>query len=312
MMIHFYKHRFVYFTISIALILVGVIAALTVGIKLDIQFKGGTILKYSYVGDIDTEKAESTVEDALGYMVDAQRQTSLTGSDQMLILNLSENQSVTSQEMEMVTSALKKDFPDANMSLQESLSVEPFVGARFFRNGLFAIGLAFLLILIYVGIRFRNIGGFSAGVMAIVALIHDVLIATTAFIVFQIPLNDNFIAVVLTIIGFSINDTIVIYDRIRENENLYGKKMPVDELVDKSISQSMSRSINTNVAVFVSITIVFIFSQIFQIESIRQFALPMMFGTVSGCYSTICIAGPLWTMWKKHQEKAAQLRRAQS
>jgi preprotein translocase SecF subunit len=139
--------------------------------------------------------------------------------------------------------------------------------------------------------------------MAIVALFHDVFVVTAVFIIFKIPLNDSFIAAILTIIGFSINDTIVIYDRIRENERLLGKKVPTEELVDLSINQSMMRSINTNLAVFASITVIYIFAQIYDIGSIRGFALPMMFGTISGCYSTICIAGPLWTMWQNHKKK---------
>ena len=140
--------------------------------------------------------------------------------------------------------------------------------------------------------------------MAIVALFHDAFVVTAVFIIFRIPLNDSFIAAILTIIGFSINDTIVIYDRIRENKGIMGKKTTTEELVDTSITQSMTRSINTNIAVFVSITIVYIFAQIYKIDSIKAFALPMMFGTISGCYSTICIAGPLWTMWKNRKAKS--------
>ena len=139
--------------------------------------------------------------------------------------------------------------------------------------------------------------------MAIVALFHDAFVVTAVFIIFRIPLNDSFIAAVLTIIGFSINDTIVIYDRIRENKVTMGSKTSTELLVDTSITQSMTRSINTSVAVFASITIVYIFAQIYNIESIKDFALPMMFGTISGCYSTICIAGPLWVMWKNHAAK---------
>jgi preprotein translocase SecF subunit len=199
-----------------------------------------------------------------------------------------------------VSAALGQAFPDANLTLSESLTVEPFMGARFFKNGMIAIGLSFILVMVYVGFRFRNMGGLSAGTTAIIALIHDALIVTAAFIIFKIPLNDSFIAAILTIIGFSINDTIVIYDRIRENTHIYGRKISAGELVDKSINQSMMRSINTNIAVLASITVVYVFAQIYNIESIRAFALPMIFGTVSGCYSTICIAGPLWAMWQNH------------
>ncbi|MGI5985379.1 MAG: protein translocase subunit SecF [Oscillospiraceae bacterium] len=307
--INFYKKRYIYFSISICILIIGIAAAFVNGIKLDIQFQGGTILKYTYEGTINAEEAGKLIEDTLGKPANCQQQTTVAKEEQMLIISLANNESITSQEQETVTSVLTKTYPDTNLDLSESLSVEPFTGARFFRNGLIAILLSFALILVYVGFRFRKIGGFSAGIMAIIALLHDAFVVTVTFIIFKIPLNDSFIAAILTIIGFSINDTIVIYDRIRENKVIMGNKTSTEVLVNTSIQQSMSRSINTNIAVFVSITIVYIFSYIYNIQSIKDFALPMMFGTISGCYSTICIAGPLWIMWKNHEEKV-RLRKA--
>lgn len=300
-MIRFYQHRYIFFAISLLLILFGIAAAFVNGIQLDIQFKGGTILKYNYSGIINVDRTEAVVENAIGRTTNCQLQSNLVQNEKILIVSLASNEALTSQEQEAVTATMKKAYPDAKLALSESLTVEPFIGKRFFTNGMFAIGLSFLLILAYVGWRFRNIGGFSAGTMAIIALLHDALIVTAVFIIFKIPLNDSFIAAILTIIGFSINDTIVIYDRIRENERLMGTKAAPEQLVDTSINQSMMRSVNTNLAVFFSIAVAFVFAQIYNIGSIRDFALPMMFGTISGCYSTICIAGPLWTMWQKHK-----------
>ena len=297
--VQFYKRRFVYFAVSLVVIIAGVVAALVNGIQLDIQFQGGSILKYTYTGELDAEKAEDIVESTVGITTNGQLQTNLAKQEQMLILSLAKNEALSGEQQQAVTAALNEVFAGNKLELSESLTVEPFVGSRFFRNGLLAIGISFVLILGYVGLRFRKIGGISAGFMAIVALLHDAFVVTTAFIIFSIPLNDSFIAAILTIIGFSINDTIVIYDRIRENEAILGKKTPIDQLVDLSITQSMSRSINTNIAVLACMVIVYVFAQIYNIESIRRFALPMMFGVVSGCYSTICIAGPLWVMWKK-------------
>ncbi|MGE4354370.1 MAG: protein translocase subunit SecF [Oscillospiraceae bacterium] len=298
-----YKHRYIFFVVSIAIILTGLVFALVNGVKLDIQFQGGSILKYTYTGTIDGDAAGKLVQDALGKPTSGQLETNMAKDEQTLTINLSGNEAITSQEQSLVTSTLEEAYPDAGLQLSESLTVEPFIGAQFFQKGLKAIGLAFLLVLIYVGIRFRKIGGLSAGAMAIIALIHDALVVTTVFILFQIPLNEEFIAAILTIIGFSINDTIVIYDRIRENETMVDNKMTPDELTDVSITESMSRSINTNLVVFISITIAFIFAQIYNIESIKDFALPMMFGTVTGCYSTNCIAGPLWAMWRNRKIK---------
>lgn len=302
--INFYKNRKIYFIISSCVILAGLVAALTNGIKLDIQFQGGSVLKYSITEEINVEEAANFVEAALGKTTNCLEQTTQATGDKMLVVNLSDNDSITSQEQELVTSTLTKAYPNAGLTFGTSKSVLPSTGARFFQQGVLAIILSFGLILLYVGFRFKKIGGFSAGFMAIVALFHDAFVVTSVFVIFQIPLNDSFIAAVLTILGFSINDTIVIYDRIRENKTLMSSKTTTEELVNTSITQSMSRSINTNIAVFAAITIVYIFAQIYNIESIKDFALPMMFGTISGCYSTICIAGPLWVMWKNHEQKS--------
>lgn len=303
--IHFYAKRYIFFAISLAFIACGIISACVNGIKLDISFQGGSIIEYTFMGDLDLTKAQEVAGKALGKSVSCQEQTSVAHEEHYLVINVAGNESVTQEEQQAVTAALKEAFPDSSLTFFTSQSVEPFTGKRFFREGLTAILISFGLILIYVGIRFQKIGGFSAGAMAIVALLHDAFIVTSVFFFFQIPLNDSFIAAVLTIIGFSINDTIVIYDRIRENKTLMGPKTPTEVLVDASITQCMSRSINTNISVFLSITIAFIFAQIYNIDTIKDFALPMMFGTVSGCYSTICIAGPLWTMYKNHQAKKA-------
>lgn len=114
----------------------------------------------------------------------------------------------------------------------------------------------------------------------------------------QIDLNETVIAVVLSILGWSVNDTIVIFDRIRENESLYNHKMPLPELVDLSINQSLTRSINTSLASFMAVTVAYIFAEIYELPSIKEFALPMMVGIVVGSYSSLCIATPFWAQWK--------------
>jgi len=155
---------------------------------------------------------------------------------------------------------------------------------------------------VYVWIRFSVMSGLSAGVTAMIALFHDTMVVFFAFVLFGIPLNDAFVAVVLTIIGYSINDTIVIYDRIRENKKK-DRKESVVELVNVSTSQTLGRSINTSVATGICVLIIMVASLYFQIDSIVEFSLPMFFGVVTGCYSSICVAGTLWAMWEKRKEK---------
>ena len=283
--------------------LFGIISMFINGVQLDIQFKGGALLKYNYVGEIDEAAVEDISSDILGRPVTVQVTSDLATSEKRIVINIAGNHGLDAEIQQKLESSLIEKFPNAALTLDESSMVEPFFGHRFLRRGIIAILLASLLVMIYVWIRFHKMGGLSAGVMALVALLHDLGIVFFTYVIFQIPIGDSFIAVALSIIGYSINDTIVIYDRIRENSKTY-TKLPVDTITDLSISQSITRSINTNIAVLISVSMIYILAFSHGIDSIQSFALPMAIGSISGCYSTICIAGPLWVMWKKRNVKS--------
>lgn len=300
--IPFYKNRKIYYIISVVIIAVGVVTMLTKGVKFDIQFQGGAILSYSYTDEIDVTKAEAIAEETLSRDCDVQTKADLTSGKTKLVFNLAEKEGLASSDQNALTAALEEAFPENGIEFTDIKVVEPFIGRDFAVDCMKAIIIAVILIVLYVWFSFRKVSGLSAGVTGIIALVHDVLIVFFTFVIFGIPVNESFISAALTILGFSINDTIVIYDRIRENKKLLGKGTPVDELVDKSISQSVSRSVNTNLCTLLSIVIVFVFAYIQDIQSITSFALPMIFGIISGCYSTICIAGPIWTGWQKHKQ----------
>ena len=140
--------------------------------------------------------------------------------------------------------------------------------------------------------------------MAVVALLHDVMVVFGTFVVFKMPLDDSFIAVVLTILGYSINSTIVIYDRIRENKRLYGSTKSLGEVVNISVNQTLARSVNTSVATILSMVVVCIVALIFGVNSILSFAFPIIMGLISGAYSSVCLASELWVTWKEKREKA--------
>jgi preprotein translocase subunit SecF len=122
------------------------------------------------------------------------------------------------------------------------------------------------------------------------------------YTIFKLPVNESFIAAVLTILGYSMNDTIIIYDRIRENSNQL-RRMPIGELVNRSIIQTLNRSINTIVTVLICLISMLVFSLVYNITSITDFILPLIVGIVSGCYSSIFIASPLWILWKESKQK---------
>ncbi|WP_326906592.1 protein translocase subunit SecF [Sedimentibacter sp. MB31-C6] len=299
-MFDFYKKRKIFFAISTFIIMLGIISVLINGIDLSIQFKGGAIIKYSFIGDIDTNEVADKASSVLNRNTEVQVIEDMATEGKKLVLNLAGNSGLDSSEQQELDNILKTEFSELNLQLSESNMVEPFIGKRFLINGLIAIALSAVFIILYVRFRFKKISGLSAGVIALIALAHDVSIVFFSFILFKIPINDSFIAVTLTIIGYSINDTIVIYDRIRENKNLPKyKKVSYENLVNNSINETLSRTINTTVTTVASVGIVYIFAYLYNIESITSFALPMMVGLISGCYSTICLAGPMMIMWQK-------------
>lgn len=308
--IHFFKNRKIYFSISLALIAVGLICNIFMGVNLDIQFRGGAIVRYSYTGAIDTDAVADVSEEVSGDSVDVRIYENVQNDGEATVNHVSisfvGNQSISLENQKKIQESLSAKYPDAGFELVESSSVNPTMGQQFFAKCLIAVAVTFLLLIIYVALRFKKIGGASAGVMAIIALLHDVSIIYFVFVIFRLPINDSFIAVVLTILGYSLNNTIVVYDRVRENRKLMGPKASVEELVDASINQTLTRSINTSLCTFVSIAAVYVVGVIYGLESVSLFALPMMIGVAVGCYSSVCLAGPLYVMWQNHKSKKRQ------
>ncbi len=308
--IHFFKNRKIYFSISLALIAVGLICNIFMGVNLDIQFRGGAIVKYSYTGAIDTDAVADVSEEVSGDSVDVRIYENVQNDGEAAVNHVSisfvGNQSISLENQKKIQESLSAKYPDAGFELVESSSVNPTMGQQFFAKCLIAVAVTFLLLIIYVALRFKKIGGASAGVMAIIALLHDVSIIYFVFVIFRLPINDSFIAVVLTILGYSLNNTIVVYDRVRENRKLMGPKASVEELVDASINQTLTRSINTSLCTFVAIAAVYVVGIIYGLESVSLFALPMMIGVAVGCYSSVCLAGPLYVMWQNHKSKKRQ------
>lgn len=290
----------IFIGISCALMLVGILCNIILGVQLDIDFKGGTLLKYSYTGTIDSNEVEEFLTDTLdGRNVEV----TLATDGNTAIINVSLAEKLDLDTTTALEGQLAEQYADNQIELVDSQSLDPVMGRLFFIKCLVAIALACVFLLVYIALRFRKIGGLSAAVMAIVALLHDILIAYFTFIIFRIPLNDNFVAVVLTILGYSLNGTIVIFDRIRENRRLMDPKTPIAELVNTSINQSLVRSFNTSLCTFAAIAIVAIMALVTGLDSIISFAVPMMFGILSGFYTSTFLCCPLWVIWVQHRDK---------
>lgn len=301
--IDFYKNKKIYFALSIAVLVIGLICTIVIGPKLDLQFAGGAMIRYAVDGEVDSNEIASLVEEATGRTVSVTTNESLDGDGYQMTVSFAGNDSVSLEEQQQIAQELSDAYADRTFSVVESSSVDPTMGARFFQKCIVCMAITFVILLVYIALRFRKIGGLSAGVTAIIALLHDVLIVFFAFVIFGFSINDVFIAVVLTILGYSLNDTIVIYDRIRENRRLEPTKSvtALPGIVNKSLNQTMTRSILTSLTTFMALLVIFIVAVIFGLTTVKTFALPMMVGVVVGCYSSICIAAPLYTMWTVHR-----------
>ena len=300
--IPFYQKKYIFAIISGFVILSGIAGCFFFGVKLDTQFKGGAVLSYSVSDEADTGKIQEAIEKETKRPVTVQiKEDNMTGLKRLSV-TLAGNAGISPDEQKSITDTVNSTIGKNDAKLSETFVVEPYIGAKALKNAAAAIILSLIFIVVYVWIRFSVISGLSAGITAMIALVHDVFVVFFAFVLFQIPLNDAFVAVVLTIIGYSINDTIVIYDRIRENRK-HDSKMPVDTLVNVSTSQTLGRSINTSATTGICVLILMVASVYFHIESIMEFSLPMFFGILTGCYSSICVAGTLWAMWEKKKGK---------
>ena len=298
-----YKNKKIYFALSIAVLVIGLICTIVIGPKLDLQFAGGAMIRYAVDGEVDSNEIASLVEEATGRTVSVTTNESLDGDGYQMTVSFAGNDSVSLEEQQQIAQELSDAYADRTFSVVESSSVDPTMGARFFQKCIVCMAITFVILLVYIALRFRKIGGLSAGVTAIIALLHDVLIVFFAFVIFGFSINDVFIAVVLTILGYSLNDTIVIYDRIRENRRLEPTKSvtALPGIVNKSLNQTMTRSILTSLTTFMALLVIFIVAVIFGLTTVETFALPMMVGVVVGCYSSICIAAPLYTVWTVHR-----------
>ena len=305
--INFIGNRKKFYTFSCALIAIVLVFCAVFGVKMDVEFKGGSMVTLSYEGDVDLPSLKSEIGSQLGQS----DLTLQTGSDisgnQTLTVTLPGSQTLTTEQLDDMLTAINEAHPENNFEQNEVSNVNATIGKEFLFKSLVALVAACVLILAYVAFRFRKIGGLKAGSTAIVALLHDMFVVFGVFVILRIPLNGNFIAAVLTILGYSINDTVVIYDRIRENSALYSKKqMGLAELVNLSVNQSFSRSLMTSITTCLALGVVCVVSVIYRLDSIYTFAFPLLFGMVSGVYSTICIATPLWVDWKSKKKAAKE------
>lgn len=306
------KRKNIFYIISVVIIGASLITACIGGVNLSLEFKGGTLIEYSYEGDIDTNAVASAVNKAIGETVTVKTGESMANDSKTVTLSFASGEGLTNEIQTKLTDALQSEFADNNLEVYSSNDVSPANGKEFFIKCFVAVAFAAIVMIVYIAFRFRKIGGISAGCMAVIALIHDALMVFGCFVFCGYDIDDNFMAVILTILGYSINATIIIYDRIRENKRLYGNKTDVADLVNMSVTQTLGRSVHTNVTTIMSMATVCIVCLITGVTSILSFSFPLIIGMIAGAYSSNVIAPTLWVMLQKRKLAHAPAKKAKA
>ncbi|MCT4661293.1 MAG: protein translocase subunit SecF [Tissierellales bacterium] len=287
------KSRKIFFAISLAIILIGLVTMGVKGLNQGIDFTGGTLVQIDFGKEVPVNELRMITDE-----LDAKTDIIHAGDgNHEVIIKTTKDLDNKERLAFFEKFAAKYDLNEAD-NLIQSQKFKPSIGDEIRQSAYISIFIATLCMLLYITVRFE----FKFGVAAVVALVHDVLVALAVYAVLQIPITSSFVAAILTIVGYSINDTIVVFDRIRENRK-YFKRNAQEELVNKSIAQTIVRSINTSATTLITILCLYIFG----VEAIQDFALPLIVGVAVGTYSSIFIASPVWYMLtKKFKSKSAR------
>ena len=300
--INFVGKRKVFFIVSIILILSGPAAMLinsqagNKALNYSLEFSGGTSTTVTFNEDMDIKTIDSEVTPVVEEVTGDKnvQPTKVVGTNQVVI----KTRSLTQEEREALQNALVEKFGvDENTISTESISST--VSKEMRQDAIVAVIVATICMLLYIWFRFKDIRFASS---AVLALLHDVLVVLAFYAIARISVGNTFIACMLTIVGYSINATIVIFDRIRENMHGSRRIDNIEEVVNSSITQTLTRSIYTSFTTFVMVAVLYIMG----VSSIREFAAPLMVGILVGAYSSVCVTGALWLVMKKNVKRKGQ------
>lgn len=286
------------FGISLALVVGAAVSLAVFGLNLGVDFKGGSVVEYHFASRPPLDDIQHTLTAFSGRALhDA---SAALAGDHDLIIKAGE---LSEQDHQELRAGLAKAFPSSGVEELQFSSVGPVVGAELKHKSITAIIVVLIAISIYIAYVFRKLGGILSpwvmGVAAICALIHDLVIPTGVFALLghygNVEIGAVFVAAVLTILGYSISDTVVVFDRVRENVVRSGIRADFGEVVHRSILQTLVRSVNTNVTTLLSLVAIYFFGG----ESVRHFALALIMGIVLGAVSSISVASPLLIWWSR-------------
>lgn len=285
MKINIIKRSTVSLILAIAIMAAGIVAAVVnKGLNLGVDFTGGQLVTLQFEGDYNNDDIQGVLNDN-----NAGETTIMRSENNQAVVRMSERSDEELSELneKIISSLSEKGYK--NVSIKSVDRVGAVASKQLVVNALLAIGITIACMLIYITFRFE----FYSGLAAVLALIHDVLIMLAFVAIFRVPINSGFIAAILTIIGYSINSTILVFDQVRENKKLYPSMKPYD-LINKSVSDTFWRSVNTSLTTLITVSVLYIFG----VPSIREFTLPIIVGLIAGAFSSIMLAGQWWYFLK--------------
>lgn len=297
--LNFVGKKAVFFTISIVFILVGLVTMTIKGattgrpLNYNLEFLGGTSTSVTFNEDMTIEEIDEKVVPVVEEItedVNTQVQK-VADSKEVIIKTIELNQ----DQRTALSDALVENF-EVDEHKISSESISSTVSGEMRSDAIVAVLIAIVCMLVYIWLRFSDV---RFGVSSVLALAHDVLIVIGFYAVMNISVGSTFIACILTIVGYSINATIVVFDRVRENMKAGGRTQQLADVVNKSISQTLTRSIYTSLTTFITIAVLYVLG----VSSVREFALPLMAGIICGGFSSVCIAGPLWYVMHRKEAK---------
>lgn len=290
----FLKHKNIILCVSVLIVVAGLIYGFATGYVFDIDFKGGTRIQVDLNEEYNNSDVSDIVEQVCGQTPEVQSTSS--GNNSVTITT----QTISEEEASNIISALNEKY--TNMGEATTKNVQASYGQELINTAIISVVVSIVLLLVYIAIRFKTLG-YTAALSAVLGLMFDVCFLFAVYGVFKFPINSTFIAVILTIIGYSINDTIIVYDRVRENKRIVTKSNDIKEVINTSVSQTLRRTIMTSLTTLVAIGIVLIFSVIYDQETLKQFSIPLSIGIAEGTFSSIFIATALWYSFDKVLKK---------
>ncbi len=284
--LHFMKHKKVFYIISIAILVVGLGFGVVRGLNYGIDFTGGTMIQMDMGEEVDIADVKKALKE---YKLDPEIIYSGAENEQIVIRTI---KALDSDQRHEVVHTINEAFGTTDEDVVAEELFGPSVGKELRNNAILAIIIASICMLVYIRFRFSQ---WKFGGAALLGVLHDVLIVISFYAIFNITVNNPFIAGILTVVGYSINDTIVIFDRIRENIK-YMRKGNTEEMIDTSITQTLGRSLMTSATTLLVMVPLLIMAG----DAIREFVLPLMVGIIAGAYSSICVCSPLYYEFSKH------------